>query len=60
MEMVIWTIALRNSDGDALDSFEVFTASGERLAEALAEKLTTEWTILGDGDCITVRERDAE
>jgi hypothetical protein len=57
--MTQYRIVLSNSAGE-LDSFEFDTPSPESVAEELVARLEHEWTILADGDQITVHELSAE
>lgn len=54
-----YRIALNNSGGE-LDSFVaenvIHDDDGSELHAALLSKLTDDWTILHDGDSITIRE----
>jgi hypothetical protein len=56
---VTYRVAL-NGRGGELDHFETKTspyAVGDKsLAQEIAEKLLSEWTVIGDGDTISVSE----
>lgn len=57
MSVTTYTVTLKNAAGP-LDSFTVKEDGPSNygaIASALIRRLTTEWTVLEDGDTITIR-----